>query len=94
VIDRLKDISKQVLPLLWIYIYKFNQDSHLIKLKARICVRGDLETITQEEKRAATLTTRTARIIFSLIAAYDLDVRQRDTITVFLNSRLDKETYT
>jgi hypothetical protein len=57
-------------------------------------VRGDLETITNKEKRAATLTARTARIIFALIAVYNLDVRQRDAITAFLNSQLDKEIYT
>jgi hypothetical protein len=57
-------------------------------------VRGDLETITAEEKRAATLTTKTARMIFALIAAYDLDLRQRDIVIAFLNTQLDKETYT
>ena len=67
-----------------------------MKFKARICVRGDLETISHEEKRAATLAARTARIIFALVAAFDLDLRQRDTVTAFLNSKLDgkKETYT
>jgi hypothetical protein len=57
-------------------------------------VRGDLETITAEEKRAATLAAKIARMIFALIAAYDLDLRQRDAVTAFLNARLDKETYT
>ncbi|KAJ5483514.1 hypothetical protein N7530_002760 [Penicillium desertorum] len=34
-------------------------------------------------------------MIFALVAAFDLDLRQRDAITTFLNSRLDKkETYT
>jgi hypothetical protein len=78
-----------------VFLYKFNQDGYLLKLKARIYVRGDLETISHEEKRAATLAARTARMIFALVAAFDLDLRQRDTITAFLNSRLDKkETYT
>jgi hypothetical protein len=57
-------------------------------------MRGDLETITAEEKRAAILTTKIVRMIFALIAAYDLDLRQRDAVIVFLNTRLDKETYT
>jgi hypothetical protein len=57
-------------------------------------VRGDLETIILEEKRAATLAARTARMIFSLVAAFDLNLRQRDAMIVFLNSRLDKEVYT
>jgi hypothetical protein len=63
------DRSKQVLPLLWVFAYKYDQDGYFIKLKARICVRGDLETILHEEKRAATLAARTARMDFALIAA-------------------------
>jgi hypothetical protein len=57
-------------------------------------VRGDLETITSDEKRAATLAARTARMIFALVAAFDLNLRQRDAVTAFLNSRLEKEVYT
>jgi len=94
VTDYPRDRSNQVLPLLWVFAYKFDQDGYLIKLKARICVRGDLETITAEEKRAATLAAKTARMIFALVAAYDLDLRQRDAVTAFLNSILEKETYT
>lgn len=34
-------------------------------------------------------------MIFALVAAFDLDLRQRDAVTAFLNSKLDeKETYT
>lgn len=94
VTDRPADRSKQILPLTWVYTYKFDQDGYLIKFKARICVRGDLETITHEDKRAVTLAAKTARMIFALIAAYDLDVRQRDAVTAFLNATLEKETYT
>ncbi|KAJ6094488.1 hypothetical protein N7467_002001 [Penicillium canescens] len=94
VVDRPKDRGKQVLPLLWVFSYKLDQDGFLVKFKARICVRGDLETITSEEKRAATLAARTARMIFALVAAFDLNLRQRDAVTAFLNSRLEKEVYT
>lgn len=94
VVERPKDRSKQVLPLRWVFKYKFDKDGFLVKLKARICVRGDLETISSEEKRAATLAARTARMIFALVAAFDLDLRQRDAVNAFLNSKLPKETYT
>ncbi|KAJ5561490.1 hypothetical protein N7461_000251 [Penicillium sp. DV-2018c] len=80
VIDRPRDVSKQVIPLRWVFKYKFDQDGYLTKLKARICVRGDLEWITPRDKRAATLAARTARMLFSLVAAYDLDLRQRDDL--------------
>ena len=94
IMEKPKDVSKQVLPLHWVFAYKFDQDGYLVKLKARICVHGDLETISPEEKRAATLAARTARMIFALVAAFDLDLRQRDAVSAFLNSKLLKELYT
>ncbi|OQD85533.1 hypothetical protein PENSOL_c040G03155, partial [Penicillium solitum] len=96
VTEKPRDRGIQILPLLWIFTYKFDQDGFLVKFKARICVRGDLETITHEEKRAATLAARTARMIFALVAAFDLDLRQRDAVTAFLNSKLspEQEVYT
>ena len=57
-------------------------------------MRGDLESITPEEKRAATLAARIARSLFALVAAFDLDLRQRDAVTAFLNYKIDKDTYT
>jgi hypothetical protein len=34
--------SQTVLPLLWMFTYKFDIDGYLLKYKVRICVRGDL----------------------------------------------------
>lgn len=84
------DRSVQVLPLKWVFDYKFDQDGNLRKFKARLCVRGDLEKVTPDEKRAATLAARTARIIFGLVAAFNWDVRQLDAVNAFLNSTLPK----
>ncbi|KAJ5771802.1 hypothetical protein N7520_002331 [Penicillium odoratum] len=94
VVERPKDRGIQVLPLMWVYAYKFDQDGFLTKCKARICVRGDLQTISDADKRAATLAARTARMLFALSAAYDLDIRQRDAVNAFLNSKLLTEVYT
>jgi hypothetical protein len=93
VVDRPNDRSIQVLPLRWVFDYKFDQDGNLLKHKARLCVRGDLERVTSEEKRAATLAARTARIIFGLVAAFDWDLRQFDAVNAFLNSTLPKPVY-
>ncbi|KAJ5827623.1 hypothetical protein N7447_001845 [Penicillium robsamsonii] len=93
VIEKPRDRGVQILPLMWVFTYKFDADGYLVKFKARICVRGDLETITYQEKRAATLAARTARMIFALVAAFDLNLRQRDAVTAFLNSKLEQETY-
>ena len=90
-LPRPTDRGKQILPLTWVITYKFNQDGFLLKCKARICVRGDLQIISAEEKRAATLAARTARMMFALVAAFNLDLRQRDAVNAFLNSRLSKD---
>jgi len=46
--------NDQILPLKWVFKYKFDSDDYLQKLKAQLCVRGDLQ-ITKEETYAATL---------------------------------------
>jgi hypothetical protein len=94
VTNRPKDVSTQILPLRWVFSYKFDQDGYLLKLKARICVRGDLETISPEDKRAVTLAARAARFIFALVAAFNLDLHQRDAVTAFLNTLLPTVVYT
>ncbi|OQE49847.1 hypothetical protein PENNAL_c0534G08755 [Penicillium nalgiovense] len=91
---RPQDRSIQVLPLTWVFTYKFDSNGFLQKLKARICVRGDLQAINSEEKRAATLAARTARSIFALVASFDLETMQLDAVNAFLNSNLDEEVYT
>jgi hypothetical protein len=92
-VDRPSDVSKQVLPLTWVFTYKFDEDGFLVKYKARICVRGDLQIVTTEEKYSATLAVRTARMILALAAAFDLDTVQLDAVNAFLNSTLPDEVY-
>ncbi|KAJ5101017.1 hypothetical protein N7456_007069 [Penicillium angulare] len=94
VIQRPNDKSIQILPLRWVFTYKFDSDGFLVKLKARICVRGDLQKITAEEKYSATLAARTARAVLALVAAFDLDTYQFDAVNAFLNSILDEEVIT
>jgi hypothetical protein len=31
-----------VLPVMWVFTYKFDEDGYLLKYKARLVVRGDL----------------------------------------------------
>jgi hypothetical protein len=88
------DQSKQVIPLKWVFTYKLDANGFLTKFKARICVRGDLQKISPKDKRAATLAAKTARAIFALVAAYDLDMIQLDAVTAFLNAELDSPVYT
>jgi hypothetical protein len=83
----------QVLPLIWVFTYKFDTDGYLTKYKARLCVRGDLQQQTIRDTYAATLAARSFRAIAALIAIFDLDAIQLDAINAFINSELDELVY-
>src|SRR5882757_6926667 len=82
----------RILPLLWVFKYKFDTNGYLTKFKARICVCGDLQD-TSQETYAATLAYRTFRALMALTAAFDLEIAQLDAINAFLNSEIDDEVY-
>jgi hypothetical protein len=80
------------LPLLWVFKYKFDNEGYLIKYKARICVRGDLQT-TAEDTYAATLAIRIFRALMAIAAYFNMEVRQYNTVNAFTNARLAMPVY-
>lgn len=85
---------RDVLPLTWVWKYKFDQDGYLAKHKARLCVRGDLEKLPDtEETFAATLAARTFRTLAAIAAYFDLELQQLDAISAFTNSVLRRKLY-
>ena len=66
--------ENEVLPLLWVFKYKLDSDGYLTKYKARICVRGDLQTIA-EDTYAATLAIRIFRALIAIAAYFNIEVR-------------------
>ncbi|EDN09852.1 predicted protein [Histoplasma mississippiense (nom. inval.)] len=82
-----------VIPLRWVFIYKFDDDGYLTKFKARICVRGDLQPVSDLDTKAHTLAARTFRILLAIINAFDLDAEQLDGVNAFVNSSLDELVY-
>ena len=84
--------NEQILPLKWVFKYKLDSDGYLQKLKARLCVRGDLQ-ITEEETYAATLAARIFRALMAIAAAFDLEIRQYNAVNAFTNAKLSKPVY-
>src|SRR5699024_576416 len=70
-----------------------NEDGYLVKFKARICVRGDLQEMSFDDTRAATLAAKTFRTLMSITARFDLETHQFDAVNAFLNSKLDETVY-
>ena len=64
--------GKQVLPLKWVFTYKFDDAGYLIRYKARICVRGDLQHHINHDIYAATGAYRSFRILMALVCAFQL----------------------
>jgi hypothetical protein len=85
--------ASQIIPLRWVFTYKFNENGYLLKTKARICVRGDLQANSLQEKRAATLAAKTFRSVCALIAAFNMETSQYDAVNAFLNAPMDEDTY-
>jgi hypothetical protein len=83
----------QVIPMLWTFLYKLDSDGYLIKYKARLCVRGDMQRLTLKDTYAATLAAKVFRAIMAMVAIFDLDATQGDVQNAFVHSELDETVY-
>ena len=82
----------EILPLRWVFSYKFNEDGYLYKFKARLVVRGDLQQ-NWDDTYAATLAARIFRFLMAITAAFGLRAFQYDVRNAFLNAPLDRLIY-
>lgn len=91
VVDQSETKGSKPLPLKWVFSYKFDEDGYLIKFKARLCVRGDLQDEPVLDKRAITLAGRSFRVMMAVAARFNLEIKQFDISNAFLNSDLPLE---
>ena len=82
----------RVLPLKWVWKYKFSEDGKLEKYKARICVQGDLQVVWNDTY-TTTLSSRVIRTLLALACAYWYRINQRDIVNTFLYSKIDQVVY-
>ena len=82
----------EVLPLMWVFTYKFDQDGYFSKAKARIVVRGDLQT-QWGDTYAATLAARVFRALVAIATRFGLLMFQYDATNAFLNALIDRLLY-
>ena len=72
---------------MWVFIYKFDSNSYLIKYKARLVARSDLYN-TDYKTYVASLTSSSFRAIIAITVAFDLDIKQFNAINAFVNATL------
>ena len=73
-IPKVTAANEQILPLKWVFKYKFNSDGYLQKLKARLYVRGDLQ-VTKKETYAVTLAAQIFRALMAIAATFNLKIQ-------------------
>jgi hypothetical protein len=82
-----------IIPVMWVFTYKFDSEGYLAKYKARLVVRGDLCKASDKETYAATLAAKVFRSLMAMAAHFDLDIYQFDAINAFINSYVDETIY-
>ncbi len=64
------------------FTYKNDSNDYLIKYKARIMIRSDLQDADSQNVYAATLASKFFRMLMTLVAVYSLKTRQLDASTL------------
>jgi transposase InsO family protein len=84
-----------VLPLRWVFTKKYTTDGELDRFKARVVVQGFRQRpgIDYVDTFAPTSNRVTFRAFLSFVATEDLELRQLDVRTAFLQSDLDEVVY-
>ncbi|EKG09416.1 Integrase catalytic core [Macrophomina phaseolina MS6] len=90
--DQSRKANKEVIPLTWVFKYKFDEKGYLTKVKARVCVRGDLQ-VSYQDTYAATLAFRIFRTLMAIVCAFDLEMWQYDVVNAFPHVPLDQPTF-
>jgi hypothetical protein len=76
----------------WVFSYKKDDSGNIVRYKARLVVRGDLEPVVPGEMNyAATLPATEVRALIAVIAHFDLETLQMDAVNAFINAPLDSE---
>jgi hypothetical protein len=88
IINKFND--QKIISLKWMFIYRNDSDDYLIKYKARIMMRDDLQDVNSQDVYAATLTSKIFRMLMTLVIAFHLETRQLDVVNAFLNAHNDE----
>jgi hypothetical protein len=73
---------------MWVFTYKFDEDGYLLKHRARLVVRGDLQE-QYGDTYAATLAARLFQALMALACVFNLNAMQYNVPNAFLNATLD-----
>ncbi|MGZ5510499.1 MAG: reverse transcriptase domain-containing protein [Nitrososphaeraceae archaeon] len=84
-----------VIPGRWVFAYKYDADSKPIKYKARFVAKGfkQIYGLDYDEVFAPVVRFKSIKMLLSIAAQFNLELKQIDFKTAFLNASLEHEIY-
>ena len=79
----------------WVFVRKRNEKNEIMRYKARLIVQGFSQrpSIDYEETYAPVMYAITFRVLISLVAKENLDMRLMDVVTTYMYGSLDNDIY-
>ena len=87
--------GKKAIGSKWVFAIKRDKDNKIIKWKARLVVQGFSQTygVDYFDTFAPTVRYKSIKWLLALAAQHDLEIKQIDFDTAFLNAELKEEVY-
>lgn len=86
---------KRILKCRWVYKTKRDADGNIIRYKCRVVAKGFMQRFGEDyfETFAPVMAYKTLRVLLSLAAIFDYEIKQFDIVTAFLHAPIKEELY-
>ncbi len=87
--------GKKAIGCRWLFTKKYNKDGEVERYKGRLIAKGftQQEGVDYTDTFAPVMKYKTLRIILTLVQQFNLEIKQFDVETAFLNAELKEEVY-